>query len=311
MNGKTIKIGTRGSKLALYQANKVKDILEDNFKVLNFEIIIIKTKGDKILDVPLAKIGDKGLFTKELEVELLNKNIDLAVHSLKDLPTTFPEGMKLGAVLERADVRDVLISKNGKKLCDLEDGAIIGTSSLRRIAQILKFNPNFKIKDIRGNVDTRLRKLKEQDYDALVMAAAGIERLGYGKNITEYLDPEIVIPAVGQGAIAIEIHNEDEFTQNLLEKINHNPTYKAILVEREFLRAVQGGCQVPVGCHTEIHGDKISISAFISDIKGIEFLKTTETVELSEAVITARNIATKLLKNGGKIILNSIRESVQ
>ncbi len=304
---KIINIGTRGSKLALYQANKVKDILSESFSEYKFEIVIIKTKGDKILDVPLAKIGDKGLFTKELEVELLNKNIDFAVHSLKDLPTAFPEGTKLGAVLKRVDVRDVLISKKGEKLNELKDGAIIGTSSLRRKSQILNYNSKFKIKDIRGNVDTRLQKLEEQDYDALIMAAAGIIRLGFSDKISEYLSPETVIPAVGQGAIAIEIRENDSFIENILSKINHKPTEVSILTEREFLRTVEGGCQVPVGCYTELLDNEITITAFVADVEGTTIIKKKETSKIENAIQTANKMATEILEQGGKEILDNIR----
>ncbi len=309
MDKKTIKIGTRGSKLALYQANKVCDILSNSFKEHKFEIVIIKTKGDKILDVPLAKIGDKGLFTKELEVELLNKNIDFAVHSLKDLPTAFPTGTKLGAVLKRVDVRDVLISKNGKKLDELGAGAIIGTSSLRRKSQILNFNPSFKIKDIRGNVDTRLQKLEEQDYDALIMAAAGIIRLGFSDKITEYISPEIVIPAVGQGAIAIETRTNDVFIDGILQEINHKPTEIAILTEREFLRTVEGGCQVPVGCYTESTEKEIKITAFVSDIEGTNILKKEKTATIENAIETAGKMANEILNEGGRQILQTVRDN--
>jgi hydroxymethylbilane synthase len=306
MTKKNIIIGTRGSKLALYQANKLKDILTDAFSDKTFEIKIIKTKGDKILDVPLSKIGDKGLFTKELEVELLEGKVDLCVHSLKDLPTVFPEGTKLGAVLERADVRDVLISKNNKKLSELKKDAIIGTSSLRRIAQVLKFNPNFVIKDIRGNVDTRLQKLQDQEYDAIIMAAAGIIRMGFAEQITEFIDYETMIPAAGQGAIAVEIRNNDELLQSICDKINHKPTFISVNAERAFLNTMQGGCQVPVGCFTEVEGDLIEITGFVSDIKGTIFFKDSIKVKIEEANEKAVFIAKNLLEKGGQEILDEI-----
>ena len=304
---KTIKIGTRGSELALYQAYRVKDELSSFFPEHKFEIVIIKTKGDKILDVPLSKIGDKGLFTKELEVQLLENEIDLAVHSLKDLPTVFPEGTKLGAVLERAEVKDALVSKSGKKLQELPDGAVIGTSSLRRIAQVSKFNPTFKIKDIRGNVGTRLEKLLNEDYDALIMAGAGLIRLGFDKKITELLDPKVMLPAAGQGAIAVEIRDNDSFVENIVKKINHKHTEISVDAERTFLRALEGGCQVPIACYTQISGNKISITGLISSIDGKKILKETIETELDTASEKALKLAEKLRENGGSEILAEIR----
>ncbi len=301
-----IKIGTRGSKLALYQANKVKDLLSKEFPDNNFEIVVIKTKGDKILDVALSKIGDKGLFTKELEIELLNGNIDMAVHSLKDLPTVFPEGCKLAAILKRAEVRDVLISKDNKKISELPDGAVIGTSSLRRISQVLKFNPKFKIKDIRGNVETRLQKLKNENYDALIMAGAGIIRLGFENKITELLDPEIILPAAGQGAIAVETRINDEFIDKILENINHEFTEKSVFAERTFLQLVEGGCQVPVGCYTNMVGEKFHITGLIASIDGKNTIKEIVAGKIEDSYEMAKVLAEKMLKQGGAEILSEI-----
>lgn len=223
MESDKIIVGTRGSKLALYQANKVKEELEVQYPKLTVEIKVIKTKGDKILDVALSKIGDKGLFTKELEVALLSKEIDLAVHSLKDLPTDLPDDFKVGAVLERADFRDALVSKGGVKLCELKTSHKIATSSLRRIAGLKKINPDFEIVDIRGNVNTRLQRMEDGHCDAMVMAAAGLQRLGLDHYITEILEPDGFIPAVAQGAIAVETCAGDDRTNNLLQAINHEP----------------------------------------------------------------------------------------
>lgn len=303
---KNIVIGTRGSKLALYQANKLQSILKEAFPENIFDIKIIKTKGDKILDVPLSKIGDKGLFTKELEVELLNGDIDMAVHSLKDLPSVFPQGTKLGAVLERADVRDVLISKENKTLSELKDGAIIGTSSLRRIAQVLKFNPSFVIRDIRGNVDTRLEKLDTQEYDAIIMAAAGIIRMGFADRITEFIDYETMIPAAGQGAIAIEIRENDQNTMHLCQKINHKPTFISISAERAFLKTMEGGCQLPVGCFSEVEGNIMHITGFVADLTGKNFIKEKMTAEIETSEQKAVELANKILQRGGDKILGEI-----
>jgi len=305
---KTITIGTRGSLLALYQANKTQKILSEKFTEYTFKIKIIKTKGDKILDVALSKIGDKGLFTKELEVELIAGTIDLAVHSLKDLPSVFPEGCKLGGLLERAEVRDALVSKKGEKLAELPKNAIIGTSSLRRKAQILKYNPSFRIKDVRGNVDTRLQKLQNEDYDALIMAGAGLQRLGFGEHISELLSPEIMIPAAGQGAIAIEIRDNDEFMQEIINEINDFETQKAITAERAFLNAADGGCQVPVGCYSEINGDTITLTAFVSSIDGTNEISEKLTCEISKSETEARALASRILNKGGKEILDEVRK---
>ena len=221
---KTIRIGTRGSQLALYQAKKVKATLECIYPELQVELKIIKTKGDKILDVALSKIGDKGLFTKEIEVELLDNTVDIAVHSLKDLPTRLPDGLKLGAVLERGEFRDAFVSRNGKKLADLKPGDVVATSSLRRIAGLLKINNQIVIKDIRGNVNSRLQKMEDGYCDAMIMAAAGLQRLGLERYITEVIDPEVVMPAVSQGAIAIETRENDPEVDELMAKVNHTDT---------------------------------------------------------------------------------------
>jgi hydroxymethylbilane synthase len=304
---KTIKIGTRGSKLALYQAYKVKEELENNYPEKSFEIVIIKTKGDIILDVPLSKIGDKGLFTKELEVAMFNNEIDMAVHSLKDLPTTFPEGAKLGAVLERGDVRDALISINNRKLSDLNSSDIIATSSLRRKAQLLKINKDFKIVEIRGNVNTRIRKMQEGYCDVMVMAAAGLQRLEMSEFITELIDPSVMIPACSQGAIAIEIRENDAFIEDLLSKINDEETFITTSAERAFLKTLEGGCQIPVGSYSQIEGDQFHITGFISNIDGSQYLKESASCHVDQAVETSISIAKKLFNSGGKEILDSIR----
>ena len=304
----TVKIGTRGSKLALYQAYRVKEELEKQFSDITFEIEIIKTKGDKILDVPLSKIGDKGLFTKELEIALFKGEIDLAVHSLKDLPTTFPMGAKLGAVLKRGEVRDAVISFNNRKISNLTPDDVIATSSLRRKAQLLKINKDFNIVEIRGNVNTRIRKMEEGYCNVMIMAAAGLQRLEMGEFITELIDPSVMIPACGQGAIAIEIREHDSFIEKLLSKINDRDTMVATAAERAFLKSLEGGCQIPVGSYSQIDGNSFHITGFISSIDGSEFLKETASAHIDSAVDISVMLADKLYRKGGKEILEAIRD---
>ncbi len=304
----TVRIGTRGSKLALYQAYKVKEELEVHFSDILFEIVVIKTKGDKILDVPLSKIGDKGLFTKELEVAMFNNEIDMAVHSLKDLPTLFPEGAKLGAVLKRGDVRDALISTNNRKLSDLNTDDVIATSSLRRKAQLLRINKNFKIVEIRGNVNTRIRKMQEGYCDVMLMAAAGLQRLDMDEFISELIDPNVIIPACAQGAIAIEIRDNDSFVEKILSAINDEETMITTTAERAFLRTLEGGCQIPVGSYSSIKEGMFHITGFISSIGGSLYLKESASAPVDKAIEIATEIAKKLFNNGGKDILEAIRK---
>lgn len=308
MNKNTIRIGTRGSQLALYQANLTKKLLLEKFPEATVEIVIIKTKGDKILDVALSKIGDKGLFTKELETAIVENMVDIAVHSLKDLPTTLPEGLKLGAVLERGEFRDALVCKDGRKLSELNENDIIATSSLRRQAGLLRQNKKFKIVDIRGNVETRLRKMEDGYCDAMIMAAAGLQRLNLEKYISEIIDPEVIIPATSQGVIAIESRNNDSRIDSFLKEINHTATWKAIEAERGFLRKIEGGCQVPVGCFTKTEGNSISITGFVAAIDGSEYLSDSETGPQENAELTGVKLAEKLIAKGASRILSDIRK---
>jgi hydroxymethylbilane synthase len=310
-NHKKLIIGTRGSQLALYQAYRTKDELEKKHPNLTVEIKIIKTKGDKILDVALSKIGDKGLFTKELEVELLNGNIDLAVHSLKDLPTRFPEGLALGAVLERGEFRDALVHIDGKKFTELNKTDVIATSSLRRRSQLLKHNPDLKIVDIRGNVNSRLQKMNDGHCTAMIMAAAGLQRLGFDDLITEILDPEIFIPAVSQGAIAMEIRENDIEVQATLSSIIHQPTLHAVNAERTFLRMLEGGCQVPIGCFSEIKEDKFRIKGFVSNLNATEILLDERSGEAEKAEEIAAGLAQYFIEKGSRRILDEVRKQNQ
>ncbi len=303
-----IKIGTRGSQLALYQANLTKKLLLEKFPEATVNIVIIKTKGDKILDVALSKIGDKGLFTKELETALLENEVDIAVHSLKDLLTNLPEGLKLGAVLERAEFRDALVSKDRRKLAELTEKDVIATSSLRRQSGLLRLNKNFKIVDIRGNVETRLRKMEEGYCDAMIMAAAGLQRLNLGNYITEIIEPEVIIPATSQGVIAIESREGDNRIDSYIMEINHQPTWNAIQAERGFLRKIEGGCQVPVGCFSKTEGNTISITGFVAATDGSEYLTASEAGNIEDARLTGEKLAGKLIEMGADRILNDIRK---
>ncbi len=302
----SIKIGTRGSKLALYQAYKTEEEFRLKFPGIQTEVVVIQTKGDKILDVALSKIGDKGLFTKEIENALLDKSIDIAVHSLKDLATEMPQGLKLGAVLERGEFRDALVHKGGKKLADLDSGDVIATSSLRRISGLRILYPNLKIIDIRGNVQTRLKKMEEGHCDGMIMAAAGLIRLGLEKHITQILEPEEILPAVGQGAIAIQSRIGDAGIDEMLQKLNDAQTMNSVLAERSFMRTLQGGCQVPVGAYTYIEDGMTVLTGLVSSIDGTNYIK--ESIKGNSNPETMGNeLAQIILDLGGDKILHEIR----
>lgn len=309
MGKRVIRIGTRGSRLALYQAEQVQVKINAFHPEINTEVVIIKTKGDKILDVALSKIGDKGLFTKELERELNNEKIDMAVHSLKDLPTELPESFRIGAVLERADFRDALVSRDHKKLKELSGNNRIGTSSLRRQASLLHLNKDLQIVDIRGNINTRLRKMEEDYCDAIVMAAAGLVRLGLEEHITEILDPEIFVPAVSQGVIAVETRKNDQYINDICEKLNHRQTWLACIMERAFLKTLEGGCQVPAGCFTRLEDSSISITGFVASPDGKIYIKEQLTGPFGEYEKLGRQLAEKLLATGGDRIMKEIRHA--
>lgn len=304
-----IRLGTRGSNLAIIQTEMVKTALKEKFPDIAVEIFTIKTKGDKILDEPLASINDKGLFIKEIEDALLNDEIDAAVHSLKDLPTEMPKGLTIGAVLKRAEVKDVLLSVKGQKLSKLKPKAIIATSSLRRKAQLLNQNKKFRIIDIRGNVDTRINKMENGYCDALVLAGAGLIRSGYKKKIAEYLSPEIMMPAVCQGIIGVEYRISDLEITEYLKAINHEETYLTAKAERAFLRRLEGGCQIPVGCFSTKVSELYKIEGMISDLKGEKIIKKEIAGPFTDAVKLAIELAELLLKNGGNEILNGIRNN--
>ncbi len=302
-----ITIGTRGSKLALYQAHKVKSEIEKISSSIQIDVKIIKTKGDKILDVALSKIGDKGLFTKELEIALLQGEIDCAVHSLKDLPTELPAEFTIGAVLERADNRDAFVSKKGLKLKDLTANHVVATSSLRRIAGLKKINPNVKIVDIRGNVNTRLQKMEDGYCDAMIMATAGLKRLELDNYITEIIEPDLLIPAVAQGAIAVETRSDDQTINSFFHSLNHKETYLQISAERAFMKTLEGGCQVPVGAYSKISGNTIELTGFVASIDGKEYLKSSIKSNLEDAKNIGIRLAEELITKGAQNILEEIR----
>lgn len=304
----TIRIGTRGSNLALIQAEMVKSALLKKIPHIAVEIFTIKTKGDKILDTPLASINDKGLFIKEIEEALINNEIDIAVHSLKDVPTEMPKTLTIGAVLERAEVKDVLLANKGEKLDQLRSKAIIATSSLRRKAQLLNYNKKFKIINIRGNIDTRINKLKTGYCDALVLAGAGVIRSGYEEKISEYLKHEIMMPAVCQGIIGVEYRIDDLESAEYLKAINHEITYLTARAESAFLRHLKGGCQIPIGCFSTTIGDLYKMEGMISDLRGKKIIKKAISGPFKDAVILAVELAELILKSGGEDILKDIRD---
>ncbi len=302
----SLKIGTRGSKLALWQANWVRAELEKAHPDIMVELVIIKTKGDKIQDVPLAKVGGKGLFVKEIEEALLDGRIDLAVHSMKDMPGDIPPGLCIGPVPERELPMDVLISGNGKKLTGLEKGATIGTSSLRRSAQLLNLRPDIRIIPLRGNLDTRLRKLDEGQMDAIVLAAAGIRRLGLENRVTEYLDPAHMLPAVAQGALCIEIRESDTDTESLIGILNHPETRAVVLGERAFLRRLEGSCQIPVAGYGTLENGYFTLNGLVANLDGTVVLKESSGGPADQAREIGIELAEKLLSMGADRILQEL-----
>ena len=301
-----LKIGTRQSLLALWQSNHIAACLRKKYPECEVVLKKIVTKGDRILDVPLAQIGGKGLFTKEIEEDLLSGEVDLAVHSLKDMPTVLPEGLCLTAITERANVGDAFVSNEYSCFAELPLGAVVGTSSLRRKAQLLAARPDLTIRDLRGNVDTRLRKLDEGLYDAVILAAAGLERLGHGDRIKDVIPSDVCLPAVGQGALAIECRTDDAEVRQMLDFLNDMPTVYATNAERAFLGLLEGGCQVPIGVHADVEGNKIKIEAIIAALDGSTVLRDTIEGAATDAVALGQELGKKMLANGGQEILAAI-----
>ena len=301
-----LKIGTRQSLLALWQSNHIAACLRKQYPECEVVLKKIVTKGDRILDVPLAQIGGKGLFTKEIEEDLLSGEVDLAVHSLKDMPTVLPEGLCLTAITERANVGDAFVSNDYACFEELPLGAVVGTSSLRRKAQLLAARPDLTIRDLRGNVDTRLRKLDEGLYDAVILAAAGLERLGHGDRIKAIIPSDVCLPAVGQGALAIECRTDDAEVRQMLDFLNDQPTVYATAAERAFLGLLEGGCQVPIGVHADVNGEQIKIEAIIAALDGSTVLRDTIEGAAVDAVALGQKLGKKMLANGGQEILAAI-----
>ncbi|MCU0584976.1 MAG: hydroxymethylbilane synthase [Desulfobacterales bacterium] len=301
-----VVIGTRGSPLALWQAEWVRTALKRHFPATPVELKIIKTQGDKILDVPLAKVGGKGLFVKEIEEALMDGRVDLAVHSMKDMPAEVPEGLAIGAVPEREDPSDVLISRGGRPLAALPLGSRIGTSSLRRAAQLLHHRPDLIIVPLRGNLDTRLRKLDTDALEAVVLAAAGVRRLGLAQRISEHLDAELMLPAVGQGALCIEIRRADTRIAPMAAALDHPAARAAVTGERAFLRRLEGGCQVPIAGYATVAAGRIRITGLVADVDGSAVIRHCLSGPAEAAELLGIELAEVLLGRGAKRLLSKL-----
>lgn len=309
-----IRIGSRKSQLALVQTYWVQEQLQQRFSDRSFEVHTMSTQGDKILDVALSKIGDKGLFTKELELGMLHHEIDFAVHSLKDLPTRLPEGLMLGCVTEREDPADALVVHSryrDRQLDTLPEGAVIGTSSLRRLAQLRHHYPHLAFKDIRGNLNTRLQKLDAGEFDAIILAVAGLKRLGMGDRIHQVIPADISLHAVGQGALGIECRTEDPEILTILKALEHSPTAYRCYAERAFLRELEGGCQVPIGVNTTIDGDSLTLTGMVASIDGQQLVKDTVTGPVTDAEAIGIQLAQQLRQQGATEILQAIFAEIQ
>jgi hydroxymethylbilane synthase len=302
----TLVVATRGSALAMWQANHVKARLEADDPELRVTLLVLKTKGDKILDVPLAQVGGKGLFVKEIEEALLRKDAQLAVHSMKDVPAELEPGLVLAAVSAREDAHDVLVSQGGKRLTELPQGAHVGTSSLRRVCQLRALRPDLKISALRGNVDTRLRKLDEGEYDAIVLAAAGLIRLGHGARISERLSYEVSLPAIGQGALGLETRADDPDTIARVRRVLHDEaTAACVTAERAFLARMHGGCQTPIAAHATLVQGTLQLEGMVGHTDGSKILRSGTTGAPASAASLGKALAEELLGKGGQEILAS------
>ena len=306
MSNSTLRIATRESALALWQANYVKDLLEQAHPELTVELVPMTTKGDQILDTPLAKIGGKALFVKELEVAMLEDRADIAVHSMKDVPVEFPEGLMLHTICEREDPRDAFVSNLYDDLDSLPEGSIVGTSSLRRQCQLKALRPDLQIRDLRGNVNTRLKKLDDGQYDAIILASAGLIRLEMPERIKQYLPAEVILPANGQGAVGIECRINDEQVQEWLSVLEHTETRHRVLAERALNRTLEGGCQVPIGSYAEVDGEQMHLRGLVGSLDGKTIIRaeTTGAAEDGEALGIA--LANELLAKGADVILKDV-----
>jgi hydroxymethylbilane synthase len=306
---KPVWIGTRGSQLALWQANFIKSKIQHLFPDITVELKVIKTTGDRITDRPLAMIGGKGLFVKEIETALLNKEIDLAVHSMKDMPGELPEGLVIGAIPERENPFDALISRDHRRLADYEKGAKIGTSSLRRASQIKHIRPDVTIVSIRGNLDTRIKKLNAGEYDAIVLAAAGLRRLGQADRITETLDETTMIPAVGQGALCIETRQHDDKIAPIMARLDHFDTHICVTGERAFLRRIEGSCHIPVACFGKKMDHGVMLTAVVASVDGSELIREQLVSPLDQMESAGQTLADRVLEKGGKKILEQLNSN--
>jgi hydroxymethylbilane synthase len=307
---KKLVIGSRGSELALWQANYVKQELEKLNSNFEIEIKVIKTKGDKILDTALSKIGDKGLFTKELEIKLLNDEIDIAVHSLKDLQTEIPKGLKLGSITKRHKVEDVLIARRkGITIHNIKFGATVATGSLRRKAQLKHLRPDINIVELRGNVPTRIEQFLKSNWDAIILARAGIERLKLDKHISSIIDKDVILPAVGQGALGIEIKRTNKLAEQAIKKLNDENTFAAVSAERSFLKALEGGCQIPIGSYAEVRKSGLYLTGIVATVEGDVTLRKTIRGSKKNPESIGRKLANDMIKVGAKEILRGIYES--
>ncbi len=309
-----LRIASRRSQLAMVQTNWVKAELEKAHPGLTITVEAMATQGDKILDVALAKIGDKGLFTKELEAQMLVGRAEIAVHSLKDLPTNLPEGLMLGCITEREDPADALVvnAKNANhKLDTLPEGAVVGTSSLRRLAQLRHHYPHLSFKDVRGNVITRLEKLDSGDYDCLILAAAGLERLGFGNRIHQIIPGDISLHAVGQGALGIECVEEKPEVLEIIKVLEHTTTSRRCLAERAFLRELEGGCQVPIGVNSQINNEELTLTGMVASLDGKRLIRDEASGSAADPESIGIELAGKLKQQGAGAILKEIFDEVR
>lgn len=301
-----IVIGTRRSPLALFQANFIKDEIERAHPGTSVELLKIQTTGDKITDVPLAKVGGKGLFVKEIEEALLDGRVDLAVHSMKDVPVALPEGLHLSVIPKREDPRDVFIGRRVKRLQDLPQGSVVGTSSLRREAQLKHYRRDLKIQALRGNLDTRLRKLASGPFDAIILAAAGVRRLGLSSQISEYLDPTLSLPAIGQGALGLECRIDDKHINGLLAPLNDPDTWDCVGSERAFNHRLEGGCQVPLAAHAHLDGAELILEGLVASVDGERVIREQTKGARHEGEAMGIELANRLLSRGADKILREI-----
>jgi hydroxymethylbilane synthase len=301
-----LKIGTRGSKLALAQSGWIKDKIEGKYPDLQVELVRIKTKGDKILNSPLNKIGGKGLFVKEIEDSLLKREVDLAVHSIKDVPAELPEGLYLPIFPEREDPRDAFLSMNYNSIADMPKGSTIGTGSLRRSSQLRHLRPDLDIVSLRGNVDTRIKKMEAGELDAIILASAGLRRLGLSDKIRQFLSYGEFLPAIGQGALGLELRRDDDHTHNFLGFLNHEPTELTVKAERAFLEKLQGGCQVPIGCNGRLQGEDIILGGMVAELDGSRIIRDEVKGSKDQPMDLGYTLAERLLISGADNILKRI-----